>query len=78
MASSKLSFLSKGQHVKIEILGMETSTLLLCVHAQSLQLCPILCNPIDCSLPGSSVHEILQARILEWVDIPFSRGFFQT
>ena len=32
-----------------------------------------LCNPADCSLPGSSVHGILQARILEWVAIPFSR-----
>ena len=33
-----------------------------------------LCNPMDCSLPGSSVHGILQARTLEWVAIPFSRG----
>ena len=32
------------------------------------------CDPMDCSLPGFSVHRILQARILEWVDIPFSRG----
>ena len=37
------------------------------------QLCPILCDPIDCNAPGSSVHGILQARILEWVAIPFSR-----
>ena len=37
------------------------------------QLCPTLCDPMDCSLPGSSVHEILQASILEWVDIPFCR-----
>ena len=37
------------------------------------QSCPTLCHPIDCSLPGSSVHGILQARILEWVTIPFSR-----
>ena len=36
--------------------------------------CLTLCNPMDCSLPGSSFHEILQARILEWVAIPFSRG----
>ena len=36
------------------------------------------CNPIDCSLPGSSVHEILQARILEWVAISFSRGKIAT
>ena len=34
----------------------------------------ILCNPMDCSSPGSSVHGILQARILEWVGISFSRG----
>ena len=38
------------------------------------QLCPTLCNTMDCSPPGSSVHWIFQARILEWVAIPFSRG----
>ena len=38
------------------------------------QLYPALCNPMDCSPPGSSVHGILQARILEWVAISFSRG----
>ena len=38
------------------------------------QLCPTLCNPIDYSMPGSSVHGILQARILEWVTISYSRG----
>ena len=38
------------------------------------QSCPTLCNPVDCSLPGSSVHGIIQARILEWVAISFSRG----
>ena len=36
-----------------------------------LQLCLTLCNPVDCSLPASSVRGILQARILEWVTIPF-------
>ena len=36
------------------------------VHAQSLQSCPTLCNGTDCGLPGSSVHGILQGRILEW------------
>ena len=40
------------------------------------QLCLTLCNPMDCSLPGSSVHGIFQARILEWAAIPFSRGIF--
>ena len=38
------------------------------------QWCPTLCNPMDCSPPGSSVHRVLQARILEWVAFPFSRG----
>ena len=42
------------------------------------QSCPILCNPMDCSPPGSSVHGLLQARILEWVSISFSRGIFLT
>ena len=36
--------------------------------------CPTLCDPMDCSLPGSSLHGIFQARILEWVAIPSSRG----
>ena len=39
-----------------------------------LSVCPTLCNPMDCSPPGSSVLGILQARILEWVAISFSRG----
>ena len=38
------------------------------------QSCPPLCDPMDCSLPGFSVHGILQARILEWVTVSFSRG----
>ena len=41
------------------------------------QLCPTLCDPIDCSLPGFSLHGILQARVLEWVPISFSRGSSQ-
>ena len=45
-----------------------------CMHAKSLQLCPTLCNPMDSSPPGSSVHRILQARILEWVAISFSNA----
>ena len=44
------------------------------VCAKTLQLCLTLCNPMDCSLPASSVHGILQARKLEWVTIPSSRG----
>ena len=45
-----------------------------CVSAKSLQSCPTLCDPVDYSLPGSSVHEILQARILEWFAMPSSKG----
>ena len=41
--------------------------------AKSLQSCPTLCKPMDCSPLGSSVHGILQAKILEWVIISFSR-----
>ena len=41
------------------------------------QLCLTFCNPVDCSPPGSSIHGILQARILEWVAISFSRGSSQ-
>ena len=44
------------------------------MRAKSLQSCPTLCNPMDCSPPGSCIHGILQVRILEWVAIPFSRG----
>ena len=45
-----------------------------CVCAKSLQSRPTLCDPMDHSLPGSSVHGILQAKILEWVAISSSRG----
>ena len=45
-----------------------------CMCAKSLQLCPTFCAPVDCSPPDSSVHRILQARILEWVALPSSRG----
>ena len=41
------------------------------------QSCLTLCDPMDCHPPDCSVHGILQARILEWVAIPFSRGSFQ-
>ena len=47
------------------------------MHVKLLQLCPTLCDPMDYSLPGSSVHGILQARILEWVAMLSSRGSSQ-
>ena len=43
------------------------------IDAKSIQLCLTLCDPMDCSLPGSDISGILQARILEWVTMPSSR-----
>ena len=45
----------------------------MCVCAKSLQSYPTLCDPMYCSLPGFSVHWLLQARVLEWIAIPSSR-----
>ena len=47
-----------------------------CVYIYGLvaKSCPALCDPMDCSLPASSIHRIFQAGIWEWVAIPFSRG----
>ena len=65
----------------LRLLHWEVSSLPLChlgrpsysyVHPKSLQSCPTLCDPMDCSPPGSSVHGILQARVLEWGAIAFS------
>ena len=52
------------------LLSLDTELDLMCLVAQS---CLTLCNPMDCSQPGSSVHGILQARILEWGDMPSSK-----
>ena len=46
-------------------------------ESEVTQSCPVLCDPMACSLPGSSVHGIFQARELEWVAFSFSRGSFQ-
>ena len=46
-------------------------------ESEVAQLCPTLCEPMDYSLPGSSVHGIFQARILQWVAISFSSGSSQ-
>ena len=57
----------------IEILRFFIHTKAKVLVAQS---CPTLCDPMDCSPPGSSVHGIFQARILKWAAIPFSRASF--
>ena len=50
---------------------------LLGIKSKVAQSCPTLGDPMDCSLPGSSIHGISEARILEWIAISFSRGSFQ-
>ena len=47
-------------------------------ESEVTQLCLTLCNPMDCSLPGSFVYGIFQASVLEWIGISFSRGIFPT
>ena len=49
-----------------------------CMHTKSPQLCPTFGDPMDCSLPGSSVHGLLQTRILEWVANSLLQGIFLT
>ena len=77
------SFLSPGdlfltQGSNLCLLHQQVDSLPLSMHAQSLQSCPTLCDPTDSSPPGFSVHGILQAIILEWIAIAFSRGIFPT
>ena len=64
-------FLSCNDHFLIWVISL---FYFLCSVAQS---CLTLCGPMDCSLPGSSVHENFQTRTLEWVAISYSRGFSQ-
>ena len=64
---------SKGQTSKIHFIEPINVSRSFHVHAHT-QSCPTLWNPLDCSLPGSSVHGIFQARILEWIAISSSRG----
>ena len=56
---------------------LERENVRMCMHAKSLQSCLPLYDLTDFSLPGSSVHRILQGRILEWVAVPSSRGSSQ-
>ena len=53
--------------------GIYVYHVFVCMKVKVTQSCPTLCDPMDCSLPASSVHGILQARILGWVTVPFSR-----
>ena len=76
-----------GKHPDKTIIQKETCTPLFiaalftiaktCACVLRPQLCPTLCNPIDCSPPGSTVHGIFQARILEWIAISYSKGIME-
>ena len=57
----------------VQVLSYFTAEEAECQKVLAAQSCLILCDPINCSPPGSFVHGILQARILEWATIPFSR-----
>ena len=77
VAQSCLTLRAKGGKSELEpifYLPIGRVSLSCCLVAQS---CPTLCNPMNCSLPGSSVHGISQARIQEWVAISSSRGSSQ-
>ena len=70
----RLSMHGTQNSIPLEISQTQNASSFLCSVAQS---CLTLCNLTDCSLPGSSVHGIFQARILEWVSISFSWGSSQ-
>ena len=60
--------------INMRLAHIESVLVYLCIRAKSLHSCPALCDPVHCSSPGSSVHGILQARILNWVAMPCSRA----
>ena len=67
---------------RFNVIPIKISTVILfvcfCINREKesevTQPCPTLCKPMDCSLPGSSVHRIFQSRVLEWVAVSFSRA----
>ena len=74
--SSSLSFDPRQRlnaSTTVHILGHRITILLKESESEVTQSCPTLCNSMDCSLPGFSIHGIFQARVLEWVAISFSR-----
>ena len=82
LKSRDITLLKKVCRVKavvfpVVMYGCESWTIKKAEWVKVTQSCPTLCDPMDCSQPGSSVHGILQARILEWVASLFSRGSSQ-
>ena len=65
---------AEATQMSINRISDEEDVVYVCSFAK---LCPALCNPMDCGLPGSSVHGIFRARILGWVAISYSRGSSQ-
>ena len=63
-----------GSQTSLRPFNTHTHACQTCVCVKSLWSCSTLCDPMNCNPPGSSVHGILQARILEWVAMPSSRG----
>ena len=76
-ALKSLQMVTAAMKLRHLLLGRKAMTNLKESESEVAQLCPTLCNPVDCNLPGSSIHGILQTRILEWVAISFSRGSSQ-
>ena len=66
----------RRQHSGNQSAGTQAKEEHVCLCVLVAQACPTLCDPMDCSLPGSSVHGILQARILEWLTFPSPGGIF--
>ena len=73
-SSAILSYQLKKKMFALEWLVLKLQGHSAAAAAKSLQSCPIPSDPMDCSLPGSSVHGIYQARVLEWIAIAFSAG----
>ena len=61
-----------ADHILFSCLSLSLFTSIYCCGNLVAQLCPTLSDPMDCNLPGSSVHGIFQARVLEWGAIAFS------
>ena len=69
-----ISIRIRKEKVKLSLLADDMIIHMKNFKSEVPQSCLTLCDPMDCSLPGSSVHGIFQARVLEWVAISFSRG----
>ena len=81
IALTRRTFVGKVMSLLLNMLSRLVITFLTRSESESecevAQSCPTLCDPMDCSRPGSSIHRIFQERVLEWVAISFSRGSSQ-